>query len=132
METTAYSVYREILIWDNKKRRNEIIKKQKLALAKALAIISTLTIVTVSSVFIGMTITPEARSESPRLKYYTTHTVAPSETLQEISEQYISEEYVNIDAYIDEVCNINHIYDASDILTGDQIIVPYYSAEFKQ
>lgn len=125
----AYSVYREILIWDNKNRRAQIIKKQKRILATAIA---ALTVLTVAVVIMGTTITPKACSETPRIKYYTTHTVSPSDSLYGISQRYISGEYAGIDEYINEICNINHIEDAENIQTGDQIIVPYYSTEFKQ
>ncbi len=125
----AYSVYREILIWDNKNRRAQIIKKQKRTLATAIAL---LTVLTVAVVIMGTTITPKACSESPRIKYYTTHIVSPSDSLYDISQQYISGEYAGTDEYINEICNINHLEDADSIHTGDQIIVPYYSSEFKQ
>ncbi len=129
---TAYSVYREILIWDNKNRRAQIIKKQKHTLATALITLTVLTILTIAIVVVGTTITPQARSEAPRIKYYTTITVSSSDSLTDIAENFMTGEYTNIDEYINEICQINHIYDANSIRIGDQLIIPYYSSDFKQ
>ena len=129
---TAYSVYREILIWDNKNRRAQIIKKQKHTLLTALASLAILTILTISLVFVGTTITPQARSEAPRIKYYTTITVNYSDSLSDIAENFMTAEYTNTDEYINEICQINHIYDANDIRIGNQLIIPYFSSDFKQ
>ncbi|MCR5155485.1 MAG: hypothetical protein K6C96_02235 [Butyrivibrio sp.] len=129
---TAYSVYRELLIWDNQKRRAAIIKEQKKTLAISIALVTLLTSVTVAAIFWGTSITPKAVSESPRIKYYTTHTVSASESLYTISQDYVSSEYAGIDAYMYEVCSINHIEDANALKDGEMLILPYYSSEFRE
>ncbi|WP_024866865.1 hypothetical protein [Butyrivibrio sp. FCS014] len=129
---TAYSVYREILIWDNKNRRAEIIRQQRKTLARSIALVTLLTSITVAAIFWGTSITPKASSESPRIKYYTTYSVGASESLYNISRDYVSSEYSGVDEYMHEVCLINHIDDASDIKAGDMIVLPYYSSEFKE
>lgn len=129
---TAYSVYREILIWDNKNRRAQIIKKQKHILVTSIASLAFLTLLTIAVVFVGTTITPQARTESPRIKYYTTLTVGASDSLYDISEKYMSGEYTDVNDFMNEICQINHIYDADHLQVGTQIIIPYYSSDFKQ
>ncbi len=129
---TAYSVYREILIWDNKNRRAQIIKKQKHILITSIASLTFLTLLTIAVVVMGTTITPQARTESPRIKYYTTLTVNSSDSLYDISEKYMSGEYTDVNDFMNEICQINHIYDADNLEAGSQIIIPYYSSDFKQ
>ncbi len=124
----AYSVYREILIWDNKNRRAQIIKKQKKIIAEVLAV---LTVLTVTITIMCMTITPKACEETPSMKYYTTRTVGVSESLYNLAQEYMTAEYGDVDEYINEVCQINRIEDASSIQTGEMIILPYYASEFK-
>ena len=128
---TAYSVYREILIWDNKNRRAQIIKNQKHTLATALITLTVLTILTIAIVVVGTTITPQARSEAPRIKYYTTITVHSGDSLGSIAGDYISSEYKDADSYIREVCAINSLSEDGRINAGESLVVPYYSDEFK-
>jgi len=64
-------------------------------------------------------------------KYYTGITVESGETLWSIADRYIDYNYYEDKAsYIAEVENINHL-DADDILlTGQFLVVPYYSMEY--
>ena len=84
-------------------------------------------------IFLGQTLNSEAHSkEMPvRYKYYTSITVHYGDTLESIAKEYISDEYKNVDSYIHEVCLINHIEDGDDIIAGKNIVVPYFSSEFK-
>lgn len=69
-------------------------------------------------------------NEMPRYKYYTCIKVSRGETLWDIADEYITEEYKDKRDYIDEVIKINQL--TSDrLLYGDIIVVPYYSYEFK-
>lgn len=67
-------------------------------------------------------------NEMPRYKYYTCIKVSRGETLWDIADEYITEEYKDKRDYIDEVIKINQL--TSDWLPyGDIIVVPYYSSE---
>ena len=126
---TAYSVYRELLIWDNKNRRAQIIKKQRHTLVRVASLLSVLVVV---MTIMCTTIRPKACTETPNIKYYTTHTIGVADSMYDIAQQYITDEYETVDQYIYEVCQINHIADPDSIQTGEMLIVPYYSSEFKQ
>lgn len=64
-------------------------------------------------------------------KYYTSITVQNGETLWGIADDYIDySQYKNKNAYISEVMSINQLDDASDIISGQKLTVPYYSSEF--
>lgn len=65
-----------------------------------------------------------------RFKYYTSITVEEGDTLWSIAEEYKTEEYASIKAYIKEVKQINHI-SGTEIYSGSALVVPYYSDEYK-
>ena len=68
----------------------------------------------------------------PEYKYYKSITVNYGDNLWTIAnDMYSSDHYDDINDYITEVCNINNLADASDIIAGKSLIVPYYSTEFK-
>lgn len=58
-------------------------------------------------------------------KYYTSVEIEEGDTLWEIAEEYMTEEYKDRDTYIEEVCKMNHIT-GHVIRTGTTILVPYY------
>ena len=49
-----------------------------------------------------------------------------------MKEKYITPEYTGIDELMNEICHINHLLDADSLQVGDQLIIPYYSSDFKQ
>lgn len=62
-------------------------------------------------------------------KYYTSIQVKKGDTLWNIANTYMTEEYVNVNEYMEEICSINHI-DASEIHSGQYLTIPYYSDQF--
>ena len=121
----AYTTYREIRIAENKKRRLRIVRRQRITLALVIAVI------VFTFVFLGSRLVLSAHSDNGRFKYYTSVTVHSGESLSSIADDYISSEYENADSYIREVCAINHLDEEGTIYAGENIVVPYYSDEFK-
>ena len=78
-----------------------------------------------------MTLMLEANSGNARFKYYTSITVHGGDTLETIADKYISDEYKDLDSYINEVCMINNLDEDKTIYAGENIVIPYYSEEFK-
>lgn len=78
-------------------------------------------------------INAEASSEQGLItyKYYTSVTVQEGETLWDIANTFMSDEFSSIQKYIAEVKNINHLSNAK-IYAGEELIVPYYSLEYKK
>lgn len=65
-------------------------------------------------------------------KYYTSYEVKSGDTLWTIAEKYSGNgAYDSVTEYIDEVCSINHL-PSDKIYAGNEICIPYYSAEYKQ
>ena len=64
-------------------------------------------------------------------KYYTSITVEEGDTLWDIAGIYMSDEFSSVKKYIDEVKSINHLT-GNKIYAGEELIVPYYSYEYKK
>ena len=63
-------------------------------------------------------------------KYYRSVPVESGDSLWEIAQENMTEEYETVQDYIEEVCFINSI-DADDIHAGHYLVLPYYEAEFR-
>lgn len=68
----------------------------------------------------------QAALAEPAYKYYTNIRVQKGDTLWDIAQLYITDNYQDVYDYIDEVCSINHII-GDEIREGQYITVPYYS-----
>lgn len=73
-----------------------------------------------------------ARAEQTAVsyKYFTSIEVHPGDTLSSIAHAYADHHYASVDAYMQEVCAMNHILE-DEITAGDYIVVPYYSSSFR-
>ena len=123
-----YNSVNEIRIQQNKIRRQRIVRRQYFLLGLTIALVIFL------FAFIGTTVMSSAQSDEyePSFKYYKTVTVHSDETLWNIANANFSEDnYDNLNEYIGEICMINAITDPDTINAGEDIVVPYYSAEFK-
>lgn len=64
-------------------------------------------------------------------KYYTSISVQDGESLWSIASEYADKDhYKTVEKYVKEVININHLNEEGTILSGQTIIIPYYSNEF--
>jgi cell division protein YceG involved in septum cleavage len=79
--------------------------------------------------FISGSVKTSAQPVEPSYKYYTSIRVEKGDTLWNIANEYISDDYSDIQEYIDEVCSINHISE-NEIHAGEYITVPYYSSQY--
>ncbi len=123
-----YNSVSEIRIQQNKIRRQRIVRRQYFLLGLTIALVIFL------FAFIGTTVMSSAQSDEyePSFKYYKTVTVHSDETLWNIANANFPEDnYENLNEYIGEICMINAISDPDTINAGEDIVVPYYSAEFK-
>lgn len=116
---------------------NERFQSCKYSVAKflltrpRLALYSTMTIFTVTILSIFMFYTGpvlNARAEHVNTKYFTTIEVKSGDTLWDIAQEYRTAEYSGMEAYIDEVREINHII-GDEITSGCYLTIPYYAEE---
>ncbi len=118
----------EMRIRNNKRRRQRIFRRQVTLLATAIAVLFFAVILFTTSIM------SNAQSDEfvPSFKYYKTITVHADDTLWNLAKDaYPSEHYNSFNEYVSEICKINAITNASDLKSGESLILPYYSTEFK-
>ena len=118
----------EVRIRNNRIRRERIFKRQLIILS----ILVSLALFFI--VFLGASFLSDAQDDEyvPMYKYYKSITVHADDTINSIAEYYYSDDnYSGINEYISEICRINSISDPRMLRAGEQLIVPYYSSEFK-
>jgi hypothetical protein len=115
-----YMAYREMRIVENRKRRMRIVRNQRIALALIVAVLIFL------FTFVAAVLMSSASSNDIKTKHYTNITVSCGDTLWDIADRYMTEEYESSDVYIKEVCGINHLNEDDIIYAGTNLIVPYY------
>lgn len=71
-----------------------------------------------------------SEEEVRKYKYYTSVIVENGETLWEIAKEHSGEEFSSLNDYIAEVKSINRLT-TDKIYAGEELIVPYYSTEYK-
>ena len=114
--------------------RNNRIKRQKIVRRQFTLLFAFLTLILFISIFIGTTLMSDAQSDDfvPEFKYYKSVTVHTGDNIWSIaSDYYSSEHYDNMNAYVFEICNLNRINKSDNIKSGENLIIPYYSTEFK-
>lgn len=96
-----------------------------------MAVLLCVAVAAAAAISFSMANTAEAGTpESSRYKYYTSIQIEPGSSLWDIAEKYASSEYESLEAYIQEVRQINHL-DEDTIYAGSYLCIPYYSSEYK-
>lgn len=104
-------------------------RRQREAAQKRVAVLfcSIVAVIMICSVMFGAIHTQAAPAELTN-KYYTSIQIESGDTLWAIANEYITDEYADMNEYIREVCSINHISE-DEIHAGQYIVVPYYAAD---
>lgn len=93
---------------------------------KKISIIVTIIIVSVLYLAIFNKDATEADATNASTKYYTCISIEAGDSLWDIADEYMTDEYSSKKEYIDEVVAINELDDPSSITAGCNIVVPYY------
>lgn len=103
------------------------IKTQREVLQKRITILfcSMIAVVMTCSIMFGA-INTQAAPAATADKYYTSIQIQAGDTLWGIANEYMTDNYTDVNVYIEEVCTINHIT-RDEIHAGQYIIVPYYA-----
>lgn len=70
------------------------------------------------------------RAEADSRKYYTSITVEKGDTLWSIAAEHIAPEHGGMESYIQEIRNLNHLYD-DGIYAGAHLMIPRYDADMQ-
>ena len=117
---------REFRAYKRRLRRQRERRRRVMSVVLTLCLIMTCVIS-----YHSITSSAKSGSEELNLKYYTGVTFENGDTLWSIADDYIDyTQYKNKDSYINEICSINNLEDASDIRCGQRLIVPYFSSEY--
>ena len=103
--------------------RRIVVRRQKIALVSVAFVALAIVICT----FLSGAIRTQAAPSEISCKYYTSIEVQSGDTLWSIASDHITEEYCDMNAYIDEVCSINKI-SQNEIHAGQYLTIPYYSS----
>ncbi|MCC8162875.1 MAG: LysM peptidoglycan-binding domain-containing protein [Lachnospiraceae bacterium] len=116
-----------------KSRRDRAIRQQKRERRRMIALLAA-TLVLIFAIGVGFgTLLTRAQEPTPEenYKYYTSIEIAKGDTLWSIADEYMdTAHYASRSDYISEVMSLNHM-GSSSIVSGQKLIVPYYSAELK-
>lgn len=118
----------EVRAYNNKLRRQKIVRRQRITLALVLGLIIA------AAVILTTTLVLKAHSEDndTLYKYYTQVEARPGDSLWGYAQKYASPLYYkDNEAYISEVRSINHLDEDYSVMAGELIILPYFSHEFK-
>lgn len=94
--------------------------------SRKVALIAVIVIASVLYVSISNKDVTEADANSASSKYYACITVQPGDTLWDIAQVYMTDEYSSVQEYIDDVVYTNELKSASNIKAGSVLLVPYY------
>lgn len=108
-----------------KARRRQILFRRCLLAAASILIMTFL-----SFALRGLTVRAKSGfGEQTLYKYYKNIEIQPNDTLWTLAQDHYCDQKQSIQEYIAEVQNINHLTD-DHIVSGDHIVLPYYSTQF--
>ena len=110
----------------SKRRRNVFLKKIML-------VVTALVLVLGISVFYGTSLVDahdSSYSVAPEKKYYKSIQITSGDTLWNIAEEYMNDEYESVSDYIMEIKKINGLV-SDDIQEGQYLTVAYFDTESK-
>lgn len=107
------------------KRIKICVKKRSILLFAAALIVFFLTAFLISDRIEASSVTHSEET----YKYYTSIQVKQGESLWSIAGNYMTSDYSDRDAYMEEVRSLNHL-SSDDIHAGEYLLIPYYSSQY--
>lgn len=98
-----------------------LLTKKNIGIA---AIVLCLLLIILSAILIPATVT--AKRNVDREKNIISVQIESGDTLWSIAQEYITDEYRNINAYIKEIKDVNNL-SSDTIHAGNYLIIPYYN-----
>ena len=79
----------------------------------------------------GLDTNARSASDKQEYKYFMSYELERGDSLWSIASENCDTHYDSIEDYMEEICIINSISAESDLIAGTNIIIPYYSFDFK-
>lgn len=114
-------------------RKGSLLLRREAVLHRNILLILLTTISILLCVLIGSSIGGSSQTVAAKnnsYKYYTSIEIEKGDTLWTIAKQYMTPEYASIQAYVEEVKELNQLGD-DDIHAGQYLMVPYFSEQSK-
>lgn len=97
---------------------------------RIICITATLIFVLLAAWGINVLMKPSStKASAENYKYYTSIQVKQGDSLWSIAGNYISADYTDMNDYIDEIKDLNHL-NSDAIHAGEYLLVPYYSSQY--
>lgn len=109
------------------------MEKQKGNQKKMLALLATALFITIGSVIFGSTFSDahgNTEEEPVLYKYYKSIEIQPGDTLWDIANEYMTDEYEDTREYIEELKELNSL-SSDNIQESQRLMVVYYDKKFK-
>lgn len=104
-------------------------KRREAAIKRALILTMGIIIVILSLIFINQmnALDHSFAREVNRQKYYKSVSIQKGDTLWDIASRNMSDEYESVEAYVEELKQVNDLT-SDQIFTGQYLSVPYYAS----
>lgn len=113
-------------IRNNRRKRQQDLKRKGIILIAGI-----MSVLVISTIFFSFSAKASDTSNETCYKYYTSILIQDGDSLWSLAEKYRDERFPSKKAYIDEIRKMNNL--ADDVLiSGQYLIIPYYSNEFQQ
>ena len=109
--------------WRRRKQRQRI----KSMITISLIMVSMITVFAVC----GLSTNARSASDIQEYKYYTSYELEKGDTLWSIASDNYNKQYDSISSYMEEICIVNSISEDATLYAGMNLVIPYYSTEFK-
>lgn len=126
MNTSVYPMTKRELLSYRRQLNHRKVLRRRIAVGILSVLLVLLFVLSFNSI-------AQANEEIPETtyKYFTYHTVDKGDTLWSLAEEYIDYTfYKNIQEYVSEVKEINHMTD-DNIRIGQTVVIPYFSTIYR-
>lgn len=119
-----------ITLSERRIRNNRIRRRRELRRCFFTFVFTLILSAGISVTFFSFRTKAQSSNEEIQYKYYKSIVIEPGDTLWNLAEEYgVLEHYDSRQEYIEEVMRMNGLSD-DQIITGQYIIIPYFSSEF--
>ena len=113
---------------NNRKRRERQLRRRIITFVVMMSVILFL------GMFITMSFMSDASASKDHMKYryYSSVTVTSGDSVWSIAEEHMDPlHYRNIESFVNDIARVNRISSDARLVSGTNLIVPYYSDELK-
>lgn len=117
---------------DNMSRRVQLKKRKERQLRRnILSLVIFMAAIIAVFTFHGISSYARSSEEPQEYKYYTSCRLEEGDSLMDMAVENYDEKHDTVESYLEEICHINGLTDDTVIYAGMNLIIPYYSTEFK-